>query len=237
MKTASEKPDSVSMVNITPEAAGSERTIRCTPAERATTSVVEVVMYAVGNGSIVMQGGEHFTNRGQDLLDAAEVEECLLLSGEGGVRQILGCGARPDGEGQLDEVTYYYRERNIAAVVFTVDASTVTGHPSLSSEEIAEGAGKNADVLIPLGSGTRGMARLARCVAEFGIDSCRSSAERRQHLAKARRGEANTRNGDRDRCHCPSATVHGHTDGDDSSFALTAVQSVFTSAGCVQITL
>src|SRR4249919_2399734 len=112
-------------------------------------SVVEVVMYAVGNGSIVMQGGEHLTNRSQDLLDAADVEECLLLSGEGGVRQILGCGARPDGEGQLDEVTYYYRERNIAAVVFTVDASTVTGHPSLSSDEIAEGAGKNADVLIP----------------------------------------------------------------------------------------
>ncbi len=38
MKTASEKPDSVSMVNITPEAPMSERTIFCTPADRATAS-------------------------------------------------------------------------------------------------------------------------------------------------------------------------------------------------------
>ena len=38
MKTASLNPDSVSMVNITPEAARSERTIRWIPAERATCS-------------------------------------------------------------------------------------------------------------------------------------------------------------------------------------------------------
>ncbi len=30
-----------------------------------------------------------------------------------------------------------YRSLNMAAVVFTVDASTATGHPPLSSEEIA----------------------------------------------------------------------------------------------------
>ena len=38
MKTASLNPDSVSMVNITPDAARSERTIRCTPADSATCS-------------------------------------------------------------------------------------------------------------------------------------------------------------------------------------------------------
>ena len=38
MKTASVKPDSVSIVNITPDAPRSDRTIRCTPAESATCS-------------------------------------------------------------------------------------------------------------------------------------------------------------------------------------------------------
>ena len=38
MNTASVKPDSVSIVNITPDAPTSERTIRCTPADSATSS-------------------------------------------------------------------------------------------------------------------------------------------------------------------------------------------------------
>jgi uncharacterized protein len=46
----------------------------------------------------------------------------------------------------------YYRERNMAAVVFTVDASTALGQPPVSSEQIAEQAAEHADVLIPFGS-------------------------------------------------------------------------------------
>ncbi|CKS01865.1 Uncharacterised protein [Mycobacterium tuberculosis] len=38
MNTTSSKPDSVSMVNMTPAAPRSERTMRCTPADSATTS-------------------------------------------------------------------------------------------------------------------------------------------------------------------------------------------------------
>ena len=45
-----------------------------------------------------------------------------------------------------------YRAANMAAVVFTVDATTATGHPALSSEEIATQAADHADVLIPFGS-------------------------------------------------------------------------------------
>lgn len=55
---------------------------------------------------------------------------------------------RPD----LDSVAAYYRERRMAAVVFTVDAETQLGHPAVSSAEIAEGAARNNDVLIPFGS-------------------------------------------------------------------------------------
>ena len=57
-------------------------------------------------------------------------------------------GPRPD----LDSVAAYYRERRMAAVVFTVDATTRLRHPALSSAEIADGAARNNDVLIPFGS-------------------------------------------------------------------------------------
>jgi uncharacterized protein len=46
----------------------------------------------------------------------------------------------------------FYRERQMAAVIFTVDATTETGHPALSSEEIADRAAEFPDVLIPFGS-------------------------------------------------------------------------------------
>ena len=52
----------------------------------------------------------------------------------------------------LDQIADYYRERKLAAVVFTVDATTNLGHPPISSAEIAEGAARNNDVLIPFGS-------------------------------------------------------------------------------------
>jgi predicted TIM-barrel fold metal-dependent hydrolase len=74
----------------------------------------------------------------------------------------------------LDEVAAYYRERSMAAVVFTVDATAATGHPALSSEEIAEGAARHADVLIPFGSvdpwgGKAAVQRARRLVTEYGV--------------------------------------------------------------------
>jgi predicted TIM-barrel fold metal-dependent hydrolase len=57
-------------------------------------------------------------------------------------------GPRPD----LDSVADYYRERSMAAVVFTVDAKHGLGHEPLSSEEVAQGAARHADVLVPFGS-------------------------------------------------------------------------------------
>ncbi|GAB2568667.1 amidohydrolase family protein [Leucobacter ruminantium] len=57
-------------------------------------------------------------------------------------------GLQPD----LDSVAAYYRERDMAAVVFTVDATTNLGHAPISSAEIAAGAQRNNDVLIPFGS-------------------------------------------------------------------------------------
>jgi len=52
----------------------------------------------------------------------------------------------------VDETAAYYRERGMAAVVFTVDATTNLGHAPNSIDEIAEGARRHPDVLIPFGS-------------------------------------------------------------------------------------
>ncbi|MEV7796286.1 amidohydrolase family protein [Streptomyces sp. NPDC087512] len=52
----------------------------------------------------------------------------------------------------VERLAAYYRERRMAAVIFTVDATTGLGHPALSSEEIAEAAAAHRDVLIPFGS-------------------------------------------------------------------------------------
>jgi len=52
----------------------------------------------------------------------------------------------------VDAVAEYYRRRNTAAVVFTIDAQTVSGHPPNSVENLIEGAARNNDVLIPFGT-------------------------------------------------------------------------------------
>jgi predicted TIM-barrel fold metal-dependent hydrolase len=74
----------------------------------------------------------------------------------------------------LDDIAAHYRERSMAAVVFTVDAGSATGHPALSSEEIAEGAARNNDVLIPFGSvdprtGADAVAAARTLVTEYGV--------------------------------------------------------------------
>jgi predicted TIM-barrel fold metal-dependent hydrolase len=52
----------------------------------------------------------------------------------------------------LAEIATYYRERRLAAVVFTVDAHTATGHPAVSSEQIVADAATYDDVLIAFAS-------------------------------------------------------------------------------------
>jgi uncharacterized protein len=52
----------------------------------------------------------------------------------------------------VDDVAAYYRERNLAAVVFTVDWESRSGIAPIPSEEIAEAAREHADVLIPFAS-------------------------------------------------------------------------------------
>src|SRR4051812_42204346 len=52
----------------------------------------------------------------------------------------------------VDSVAEYYRQRNTAAVVFTIDSQTATGHPPNSVDDLIAGAARNNDVLIPFGT-------------------------------------------------------------------------------------
>jgi predicted TIM-barrel fold metal-dependent hydrolase len=57
-----------------------------------------------------------------------------------------------DAKPTVEDVAAYYRERNMLAVVFTVDAVTQTGRAAVRNDEILEVARANPDVLIPFGS-------------------------------------------------------------------------------------
>jgi predicted TIM-barrel fold metal-dependent hydrolase len=73
----------------------------------------------------------------------------------------------------VDDVAAYYRERNIAAVVFTVDWESRSGIPPIPNEEIAAAARDNADVLIPFASvdpaRPDALERVQRLIAEDGV--------------------------------------------------------------------
>ena len=74
----------------------------------------------------------------------------------------------------LEQIAAYYRERDMMAVVFTVDAEHATGIRPVPHEEVAEAAAASGGVLIPFASidpfrGKAGVAQ-ARALAErYGV--------------------------------------------------------------------
>lgn len=58
----------------------------------------------------------------------------------------------PDHAASVDALAAHYRRHNTAAVVFTIDAQTASGHRPNSVEELIAGAARNNDVLIPFGT-------------------------------------------------------------------------------------
>lgn len=75
----------------------------------------------------------------------------------------------------LPEMAEYYRARKMAAVVFTVDASSRTGKdPEVSNEELAELAEKYEDVVIPFASidpakGKKGVLLARQLIEEYHV--------------------------------------------------------------------
>ena len=52
----------------------------------------------------------------------------------------------------IDQTAAHYREMNIAAVIFPVDAERETGYRRYNNYEVAEAAAKHSDILIPFAS-------------------------------------------------------------------------------------
>jgi len=89
---------------------------------------------------------------------------------------LAGAGAYFHGESgatTVDELADYYRQRHLAAVVFSVDAEAALGHPRLSNVDVAEAAKRHPDVLIPFASidpakGRSGIEEARRLVNDHG---------------------------------------------------------------------
>ena len=82
--------------------------------------------------------------------------------------------AEHDRTPTLEQIAGLYRSLNMAAVVFTVDAATATGHAAISSEQIADEAAGFPDVLIPFGSvdplrGADAVAQARALVRDHGV--------------------------------------------------------------------
>jgi predicted TIM-barrel fold metal-dependent hydrolase len=73
----------------------------------------------------------------------------------------------------VDVLAEHYRQRNTAAVVFTIDCESATGHRPNSVEDMIDGAARNNDILIPFGTvdpwtGKRAIRRVHTLVADHG---------------------------------------------------------------------
>ena len=74
----------------------------------------------------------------------------------------------------LEDPAAYYRARNIAAVIFPVDAERETGFRRYSNDDVARICAENADVLIPFASidpwkGKMAVREAKRLVSEYGV--------------------------------------------------------------------
>ncbi len=83
-------------------------------------------------------------------------------------------GAQENRAPSIGDMASYYRDRKMAAVVFTVDAEAATGHARIANEEIAASCAEHADVLIPFGSvdpwkGKMAAREVRRLVEDHGV--------------------------------------------------------------------
>ncbi|MCB1384502.1 MAG: amidohydrolase [Nitratireductor sp.] len=74
----------------------------------------------------------------------------------------------------VPQTAAHYREQNIAAVIFPVDAERETGYRRYRNEEVAELAAENSDILIPFASidpwkGKIGVREAKRLMRDFAI--------------------------------------------------------------------
>ena len=74
----------------------------------------------------------------------------------------------------IDQTAAHFREQNVAAVIFPVDAERETGYRRFSNDEVLEQVARNSDILIPFASidpwkGKMAVREARRLIEEHGI--------------------------------------------------------------------
>lgn len=116
-----------------------------------------------------------------DAVDAIDIHTHVEIDSTGQCAydaELMDATARYFGLGDdhlcgIDDLAETYRRHNTAAVVFTIDAHTASGHRPNSIEELIAGAARNNDVLIPFGSvdpwDPDAVRRVRQLAGEFGV--------------------------------------------------------------------
>jgi hypothetical protein len=68
--------------------------------------VIEMAVHAVRDRAVIEQRGVHLVHAGEQMIFAAHVQERLLLSREGGLRQVLGGGGGAHGHGKFASLSH-----------------------------------------------------------------------------------------------------------------------------------
>eukprot|EP01107_Rhizomastix_libera_P017718 TRINITY_DN8690_c0_g1_i1.p2 TRINITY_DN8690_c0_g1~~TRINITY_DN8690_c0_g1_i1.p2 ORF type:complete len:760 (+),score=-5.99 TRINITY_DN8690_c0_g1_i1:96-2375(+) len=157
--------------------------------------VGEALVHAVGNGAVVIEGGEHFLHGVKDVVEAMDVEEGFLLASEGSVGQVLGGGGGAHGEGGvgggigdqgvvvgLDLVLQLGRERGVDDPLANLGAGSQQGidvvHVQVGEFSLDAGGQAFMGQELPIGMGRggetagnphTGIGQLADHFAERGV--------------------------------------------------------------------
>jgi predicted TIM-barrel fold metal-dependent hydrolase len=96
--------------------------------------------------------------------------DACTLRMEEGMAKYFGSSLPP----AMPEIAQYYRDRRMAAVIFTVDAESAFGTTRIANEEVAELAAEHNDVLIPFASidpakGKLGVREARSLIADYGV--------------------------------------------------------------------
>ena len=119
-------------------------------------SVREALVDAVGDGAVVVEGGEDLLHVLEDGVDADDVEHRFLLTGEGGVGKVFSRGGRANGNGDF-LLTVLEPFVEFADFLFELGRERSGFNPAA---DLGAGSGERLDVVDVKGGETLGNALL-----------------------------------------------------------------------------
>ena len=105
--------------------------------------MVEALVYAVGNGAVVEQGGKDFLDGMDHVVHATDVEEGFLLTSKGGIRQVFGSGGGAHGHSDV-RIAGRQHGKVAADIVFQLRRQLAIHHPLT---DLRAGLGQSVDII------------------------------------------------------------------------------------------